>query len=81
MMNMTPEEYAAQPTAWSWCIITRGQCRISPTLGPLMMIYKKKVMLCTTKRLFRLCYATSRGLMDFKTKYPNAKIIWAEPRP
>jgi len=34
-----------------------------------MVIYKK------------LCYATSRGRMDFNTKYPNCRKILVEPGP
>jgi len=44
---------------------TKNACR-----GPLMVIYKKK-----------LCYATSRGRMAFKTKYPNCRHNFGTTRP
>jgi len=38
--------------------------------GPLMVIYKKK-----------LCYATSQGRIDFKTKYSNCRHNFGRTRP
>jgi len=62
------------------CAITvcdiNNQCRISTTLAapkmitgaPLMVVYKKS-------------YATSRGRMAFKTKYPNCRHNFGRTRP
>jgi len=59
-------------------LCTCCQCRISPTLGPPKMLPRAPLMVIYEKKV---CYATSRGRRDFKTKYPNCRHSFGRTRP
>jgi len=56
----------------------RRQCRISPTLGLPQNASKGPPDGDLWKKL---CNATSRGRMDFKTKYSNCRHSFGRTRP